>query len=223
MTNIPHNNDKNTRIRRGMNTIREMNAGRIPVDNVCRCSDRVPENGVRDSSNRRLMRNSNAISDEELRTNNSLIARIPGGGTRTRIATVSLSTGQASAAGTVSNQFCANPISTQMKWTFPSPHAACPCVAGLVINMDYDTLTGQWRGTATGCLGSIYCIMADQDAGLPSVGISGTSYAVAYANREVLGSATCTPFSVTGNITSDQLTVCGVVSPNAIPVNITER
>lgn len=218
---IPHSNDKNTRIRRGLNTLREMDEGRLPTDYVCRCASRVPEIGTRDSSNKRLERNSNALSDTNLRTDNSLIARIPDGETRTRVRTVAISEGSTSPAGIVTSLMCPPTLSSQMKWTFPNPHAACPCIAGLVINMDWDSASSSWRGTAVGCLGNIYCTMQEL-ALVATVGISGTDYATALSTAEGV-SHVCGTFNATGNITSDQLTVCGVVAGNSIPVNITER
>lgn len=221
MTNIPRNNDKNTRIRRGMNTLREMNAERLPADNVCRCPRKNSGRGVRDSSDRREVRNSNAISDPSLRSNSSLISRIPDGDVRTRVAASSISSGNTSPAGEVGTLLCPPTLSTQMKWTFPGTVVDCPCLQDLVINMDWDSDLYCWKGSAAGCLGTIYCIM-NESAGVATVGISGTDYATAIDNATGV-SHTCSPFNATGNITSDQATVCGVVPSNAVPVNITER
>ena len=217
----PRSNDPNTRIRRGLNTLREMNEGRIPSAAVCRCANKESNKGPRDSSDKRLERNSNVLSDTALRTDNSLIARVPDGETRTRVATVSIATGSTSPAGTVETVM-AGTVSTQLIWTFPATHLPCPCLNGLTINMDWDSPSSSWRGTAVGCLGDIYCILTDDSPSAGYLGISGTSYAVALANKESVA-VTSGPFDINTNITSDQITVCGVTSGDAIPVDISER
>lgn len=220
--NIPRNNDKNKRIRRGMNTLREMNAERLPTGNVCRCPRNNSGRGVRDSSDRRQVRNSNAISESDLRSNTSLISRIPDGDVRTRVGTVSIQSGQTSPAGDIGTNLCPPTLSSQMKWTFPGTVLNCTCLQNLTINMDWDSDLSCWKGSESACLGLVYCVM-NEAAGVAQVGISGTSYAVALANVDTV-SHSCGPFNATGNITSDQVTVCGGGAPaGSVPVNITER
>lgn len=220
--NIPRNNDKNKRIRRGMNTLREMNAGNLPTDNVCRTPRNYSGRGVLDSSDRRMVRNSGVISDSDLRSNTSLISRIPDGNVRTRVGTSSIQTGQTSPAGDISTLLCPPTLSSQMKWTFPATVLNCTCLQNLTINMDWDSSLSCWKGSESACLGLIYCVM-NEAAGIAQVGISGTSYAVALANVDTV-SHVCGPFNATGNITSDQATVCGGGAPaSSVPVNITER
>jgi len=205
-----------------MNTLREMNAGRLPSDNVCRCPEVVSDRGVRDSSDRRMIRNSSVISDPGLRSNTSLISRIPDGDVRTRVGTSSIQTGQTSPAGDVGTALCPPTLSSFMKWTFPASVANCTCLQNLTINMDWDSGLSCWKGSQSACLGLVYCVM-NEAAGIAQVGISGTSYAAALANVDTV-SHVCGAFNATGNITSDQATVCGGGAPaGSVPVNITER
>lgn len=217
----PRSNDKNTRVRRGLNTLREMTDERLPVGSVCRCARRVPDSGSRDSSNRRLTRNSNALSDIELRSNTSLVSRIPDGDTRTRVATSAISSGESSPGSVVETTLCAYALSSQMKWTFPATVANCTCLNGAVVNMDWHSDSSSWRGSFEGCIGNVFCTMQDI-AGAATVGISGIDYATAISMREGVPHS-CGAFNAAGTISSDEETVCGIVPPGSIPVDITER
>ena len=109
-----------------------------------------------------------------------------------------------------------------MRWTFPGTVLNCSCLNNLTIDMDWDNSLNCWKGSAVGCLGTIYAVM-NEAAGVAQVGISGTSYAVALSNVDTV-SHVCSAFNATGNITSDQDTVCGIGQPaGSVPVDISER